>query len=99
MSINQSIKGYFKFSNQEKEQLEKVLQDIRYQPNGDDGYLSDLRRVFIKNAPVGLLSLLDKQRASITPFPYLLLENMPMDNGVFCHAVSGEDAYLKKIVI
>lgn len=68
---------------QEKNDLFLVLDKIAYDPTGGENYIHTIRSAMSSSLPSRISAALNKQRASITPKPYIILENVPTDKKVF----------------
>lgn len=72
----------FKLTDEERISLGNVLEKISYDPHGGTRYIMDIRMAALSSMPRRIVDVLQEQRASITPLPYLLFENLPTDSQV-----------------
>lgn len=73
----------FRLTDQERDMLKHSLSSIAYDPTGGMSYVTDLRIAALKGLPRRVIDALHEQRASIKPRPYLVFENLPVDEEVF----------------
>lgn len=73
----------FRLTDSERDTLGCALEKISYDPHGGMGYVIDVRIAALTSMPRRVIDALNEQRASITPRPYLLFENLPVDTQVF----------------
>ncbi|PRN03794.1 taurine catabolism dioxygenase TauD [Pseudomonas sp. LLC-1] len=73
----------YKFTDSERDQLARVLATINYDTQGDQVYITDLRMAAASTLPRRVIDILSEQRASLHPKPYLVFENLPVDEQVF----------------
>ncbi|CAI0972060.1 taurine catabolism dioxygenase TauD [Serratia proteamaculans] len=73
----------FQLTEQEKNELFSALDKIAYDPAGGDSYIHEIRTAMTNFLPHRVSAALGKQRASISPRPYFILKNAPVDKEVF----------------
>lgn len=70
-------------TDEQRERLSSSLACIDYDPMGGGAYISGLRSALYASLPPQLLMLLEAQRASLSPEPYLIVDNIPCDVSVY----------------
>lgn len=73
----------FKLTDVERDALKFELEKISYDPAGATSYITEMRIVGHKALPRRIIDALSEQRASINPRPYLVFENLPVDDEIF----------------
>lgn len=72
----------FKLNDDEREILRQELNRIKYDPTGSDEYITEIRMTALRAMPRRIIEILNKQKASLNPCPYLIFENLPTDENV-----------------
>jgi len=67
----------------ESDLIRKKLQDITYEPLGDEKYIIEVRKAAYACLPSKILDLLEMQRTSKNPLPYFIINHLPIDQFVF----------------
>ncbi|WP_404456923.1 TauD/TfdA family dioxygenase (plasmid) [Virgibacillus necropolis] len=72
----------FKLCDEEREYLRRELSQIQYDPTGTTSYITEVRMAALRSMPRRIVDCLNNQKASLNPFPYIVFENLPIDNTV-----------------
>lgn len=72
----------FILSNKEANHIRKKLNDIDYDPGGGDDYITSIRLIAYNAFPLRIIKLLEHQRTSLQPLPYLIIDNIPIDDAI-----------------
>lgn len=72
----------FKLSDDEREILRQELGLIQYDPTGSTSYVTEVRVSALRAMPRRIIECLNKQKASLSPLPYIIFENLPVDDAV-----------------
>lgn len=72
----------FTLTDREKELLKDALVQVQYDSNGHCQYINQLRVIAMQTLPVRILSFLVKQKASLCPAPYFVIDNLPTDDEI-----------------
>lgn len=75
-------KYIFKLSDDEREILRKEFSRIKYDPTGSTSYVTEVRMAALRVMPSRIIECLNEQKASLNPMPYIVVENLPMDDKV-----------------
>lgn len=70
-------------TDSEKEALYKEMSHIPYDPAGGCNYISELRFCALRTLPRRALEVLNKQKSSLKPRPFLVFENLPTDDSIY----------------
>ncbi|SFS90180.1 hypothetical protein [Marininema halotolerans] len=81
----------FKLNNDERDNLRKALTQVPYDPSGNNQYITEIRMAAYKAFPRHIISRLNEQKTSIKPLPYLILENLPLDEKIISVPNSSDD--------
>ncbi|GLO16192.1 hypothetical protein PPUJ20028_47780 [Pseudomonas putida] len=73
----------YKLTDSERDQLAGGLAKINYDTQGGQAYITDLRMAAASTLPRRIIDIVSEQRASLHPKPYLIFENLPVDEHVF----------------
>jgi len=73
----------YKFTDSERDRLAAGVSRIAYDPQGGQNYINDLRMAAALHLPRRVIEALFGQRASLHPKPYLVFENLPVDEQIF----------------
>jgi L-asparagine oxygenase len=84
------LANVFCLTNRERDNLKQILGAIRYDDSGSEDYLAYLRTTVSRSLPDRVVLALHKQRSSLEPRPYLIIENLPTDDEVFGSPAHGE---------
>jgi len=76
-------KNLFSFTQQEKETLKTALSTVQYDPAGGAEYITKLKRAVVPALPERVLHALYEQKASLNPAPYLIFDNLPLDEIIY----------------
>jgi hypothetical protein len=82
--------NYFCLTNRERDTLKQALDQIIYDDSGRCEFISHVRPVLAQALPRRLRTALEAQRASLTPRPYVIIDNLPVDDEVFGSPRAGE---------
>lgn len=69
-------------TDSEKEALYKEMSLIKYDPAGGCGYVSELRFCALRTLPRRAIEILNKQKSSLKPRPFIIFENLPTDDRI-----------------
>jgi L-asparagine oxygenase len=72
----------FTLTDTEREALREEFSHITYDPNGGCAYISELRFIGMRTFPRRILEVLNKQKTSLSPRPYFIINNLPVDEKV-----------------
>ncbi|QZX80816.1 TauD/TfdA family dioxygenase [Metapseudomonas otitidis] len=73
----------YTLTDTEKERLEGKLRTITYDTSGGQEYLNQTRNALLQTLPSRVLDAFFKQRASLEPSAFIIIENVPTDESVF----------------
>ncbi|MGG4037867.1 hypothetical protein ABEV80_06795, partial [Heyndrickxia ginsengihumi] len=76
-------KYVFELSDTERDALYEDLNKIPYDPTGSTEYVTELRKAAFRSLPSHILKCLNQQKVSLNPNPYIVIENLPVDDEVF----------------
>lgn len=90
-----SKNNVFRLTDREKNILKDTLSKISYDDSGNNSYINAVKSAAALVLPKRVLAALHEQKASLQPRPYLIFDNLPMDDEVFGSPTSLErgDAY------
>jgi L-asparagine oxygenase len=66
----------------EKIALQQEIERLNYDPAGGCDYISELRFIAMRTLPRRVLDTLAKQKTSLSPKPYFVIDNLPVDNWI-----------------
>lgn len=72
----------FTLTNSEKEDVKKAFSQIQYDPTGNTEYITKVREAASQAFPQRIRECLNHQRSSLKPLPYIILENLPVDDEI-----------------
>ena len=82
--------NYFCLTDRERDALKQALDTIVYDDSGRCEFISHIRPILAEALPRRLRAALETQRASLTPRPYVIIDNLPVDDEVFGSPRAGE---------
>lgn len=82
--------NYFYLTDRERDTLRRVLDTLHYDDSGRCEFISNVRVVIADALPRRVRVALEAQRASLAPRPYLIMDNLPVDDEVFGSPRTGE---------
>jgi hypothetical protein len=80
----------FRLTDREKNILKEALDSINYEDSGNSDYINMIKSAASAALPKRVLTALLEQKASLQPRPYLIVDNLPMDDEVFGSPTSSE---------
>ena len=69
----------FLFSAHENKALQKAFSKIDYDAGGSESYITEVRRTAYNYFPDNVIEALERQKAGLSPRPYLVFANLPFD--------------------
>lgn len=79
-SIDSSL--IFTLSDAERDNLFNSLNQIEYDPTGSTDYISEVRATAMRTLPISIVKFLSKQKTALKPAPYIIFENLPIDEEI-----------------
>lgn len=73
----------FRLTDREREILKRALDSVPYDDAGRCEYIRAMRAAAVQAIPRRITSVLESQRTSLNPRPYIILDNLPTDDEVF----------------
>ncbi len=83
MNTNEEIFMNILLTDKEKDLIKQRLIDVEYDCMGSNIYITKLRKIAYSVLSDRVLNILEQQRASLDPLPYIIFENMPIDDNIF----------------
>ncbi len=69
-------------TDKERLNIAEGLSDIKYDPNGNDNYICDVRISAYRFFPERVLKIFEKEKASCNPSPCIVINNLPIDDKI-----------------
>ncbi len=63
--------------------IRQAFSHIPYMPNGNEEYITALRVAAYSSIPERILKILERQRSSNNPLPYVIFNNLPIDEAIY----------------
>jgi len=74
--------NHLTLTDTEKYALFSELARVQYDPNGSCEYISEVRFIAMRTLPRRVLKVLNCQKSSLRPHPYIIINNLPVDKNI-----------------